>query len=185
MRRSSRCKSGLCVWHSGTHFLPTTNPHRRAALRQSALENISLENNPPTALSRRIRTTGRLEYAGFPEPLSREHHAALKKKAENMPPPRASVLEIRALRTENTPVSIVENSTISAVDWDVGMPQCHLDGVEMIWDTGATATIITKISEVKISKPICQIQSICRTPIRAALASSFPSPSSLPTRFLQ
>ncbi|KAJ5790445.1 uncharacterized protein N7518_007456 [Penicillium psychrosexuale] len=125
-------------------LLPTTNPHRRAALRQRALENISLENNPPTALSRRIRTTDKLESAGFPEPLSPEQRAALKKKAENMPPPRAYVLEIRALRTEKTLVSIVGNSTITAVDWDVGMPQCHLQGVEMLWDTGAASTIITK-----------------------------------------
>lgn len=127
-------------------LLPTTNPARREALRWKALENKTLENTPISS-SRPIRTTGRLESADLPEPLSPEHRALLKKKllANNTPPPQDPyVLELRALRTENTLVAIAGNSRITTIDWDVGMPECHLKGIEMLWDTGATSTIMTK-----------------------------------------
>lgn len=127
-------------------LLPTTNPARREALRRKALENKNLENIPFSS-SRPIRTTGKLESAGFPEPLSPDRRALLKKKlqTENTPPPPAPyVLELRALRTENTLVAIVGNSRITAIDWEVGMPECHLKGIEMLWDTGTASTIITK-----------------------------------------
>ncbi|KKK25373.1 hypothetical protein ARAM_007762 [Aspergillus rambellii] len=127
-------------------LLPTTNPARREALRRKALENKNLENTRISS-SRPIRTSGKLESADFPEPLSPERRALLKKKllAENMPPPQDHyVLELRALRTENTLVAIVGNARITAIDWDLGMPECNLKGIEMLWDTGATSTIITK-----------------------------------------
>lgn len=128
-------------------LLPTTNPARREALRRKALENKNLAENTPISSSRPIRTTGKLESAGFPEPLSPERRALLKNKllAENTPPPRdAYVLELRALRTDNTLVAIVGNARITAIDWDVGMPECHLRGIEMLWDTSAASTIITQ-----------------------------------------
>lgn len=128
-------------------LLPTTNPARRAALRRQALENKYLGENTPISSSRPIRTTGKLESAEFPEPLSPERRALLKQKllAEDIPPPRDPyVLELRALRTDNTLVAIVGNARVTAIDWDVGMPECLLKGIEMLWDTGATSTIITK-----------------------------------------
>lgn len=137
-----------CVRGLKDHILlPTTNPARRAALRQTALENKNLGENTPISSSRPIRTTGKLESADFPDPLSPERRALLKKKllAENMPPPRDPyVLELRTLRTENTLVAVVGNTRITAIEWEVGMPECRLKGVEMLWDTGAASTIITK-----------------------------------------
>ncbi|KAJ5925288.1 hypothetical protein N7454_007927 [Penicillium verhagenii] len=106
-------------------LLPTTNPNRREALRRKALENRALENTPPFSSSRPIRTTGKLDSADFPHPLSPDRRAALKKKALNEndpPPPRAFLLELRALRTENTLTQTVDDGTDTPLAPDTPTP---------------------------------------------------------------
>lgn len=80
------CVRGL----EGRIILPTTNPARCETLRQKALENMKLFGDPSVSPHRRIRPTGKLESAGFPEPLSPERRELLKKKLlteDDSPPP--------------------------------------------------------------------------------------------------
>ena len=138
-----------CIHGLGDRILlPTSNPARREALRAQALENKRLwEETTPFSSSRPIRTTGKLRSTDLPKPLSPERRALLKKKAihENTPPLRQPyVIGPRALRTEDALPGIVGNATIAAVDWEDGMPQCQLVRTEMLWDTGAATTIVTR-----------------------------------------
>ncbi|KAJ6013461.1 hypothetical protein N7540_008052 [Penicillium herquei] len=136
-----------CVQEIEGHILlPTTNPIKRDALRRMALENQNLEEST-NSLSRRIRTEGKLQSVGLPVSLSPERRETLKKNyfGENVPPRRDPyVLQLRALRTETTLMAVLGNVTVSAIDWESGLPKCDLEGVEMLWDTGAHTTIITK-----------------------------------------
>lgn len=138
------CVRGL----SDRILLPTTNPARRAALRTKALEIQRLSQEAtPLSSGRPIRTTGKLNPEDCPKPASPDRRALLKKKFldENTPPPREPyVLGLRALRAEHTLAAIIGNATITAVDWEPGMPTCEFKGFEMLWDTGAATTIITK-----------------------------------------
>ncbi|KAJ9220007.1 hypothetical protein DTO207G8_5306 [Paecilomyces variotii] len=144
-------------------LLPITNPTRRETLRKLALEDKAL-GDAPLSSSRPIRTAGRLDPEDFPKPLSPERRALLKKKFldENDPLPREPyVLELRALRTERTLAAIVGNALITAIDYESGMPVCKLDEVEMLWDTGAATTVITKdlLDEQfqrHLADPICE-----------------------------
>ena len=150
------CVRGL----PGRIHLPTTNPARRAALRAQALENKHLlEVITPFSSSRPIRTTGNLNPEDCPTPPSPGRRALLKKKFldGNDPPLREPyILDLHALRLERTLTALVGNATITAVDWEPGMPECQLKGAEMLWDTGATTTIITKdLLDEKFQTHLC------------------------------
>ena len=123
-------------------FLPTTNPARRQALRRQALESKHVFDGSP----RPIRAPGKLKPDDIPPRPSPERRALLKKKFldENEHPSQPYVLQTSPLRTEHTLAAIIGNATLSAVDWEPGMPECQLSQIEMLWDTGAQTTIITK-----------------------------------------
>lgn len=93
------CVRGL----SDRILLPTSNPSRRQALRNMALENIRLSKEAtPLSSSRPIRTPGKLNPEDFPKPLSPERRALLKKKLldkNTLPPREPYVLELRTLHT--------------------------------------------------------------------------------------
>ncbi|KAL2871366.1 uncharacterized protein BJX67DRAFT_342081 [Aspergillus lucknowensis] len=128
-------------------LLPTSNPARRQALRQQALENKdALSESKPFSSSRRIRTPGNLKPEDIPPPLPSSRRALLKHKFfdENEPPFREPHLIPPALCIERTLAAIVGNAKITAVDWEPGMPHCNVRNIEMLWDTGAATTIITK-----------------------------------------
>ncbi|KAE8348115.1 hypothetical protein BDV28DRAFT_165091 [Aspergillus coremiiformis] len=129
-------------------ILPTNNLARRAALRAIALENVEDEKkSTPSSSSHVIRTAGKLSTKDCPRPVSGERRALLKKRFEDTndhPLGRPFILELHAPRTEDTLIGVVANVVISAVDWEPGMPECELKGIEMLWDTGAACTIITK-----------------------------------------
>lgn len=137
-----------CVGDLPDHILlPTSNPVRRRALRLQALENIrALDETQPCPSTRPIRTPANLKPEDHPPPLSPNRRALLKEKFldENEPPLKPYVLTLPALCSERTLAAIVGNATITAVDWEMGMPTCQLSHIEMLWDTSAASTIITK-----------------------------------------
>jgi hypothetical protein len=137
------CVRGL----PGRILLPTTNPVRRALLKKMALESQdSLKDPTPFSSIRPIRTAGQLNPEDFPPPASPNRRALLKKKYhdESIPPPREPyILNLPALRTENTLTAIVGNAMVTPLEWEPGLPECKLSAVEMLWDTGAHNSIIT------------------------------------------
>ncbi|KOS41474.1 hypothetical protein ACN38_g7647 [Penicillium nordicum] len=60
-----------------------------------------------------------------------------------MLPLRAYALNLRPLLLEDTLATVVANVSLTAVDFDDGMPECELAGIEMLWDTGTAVTIVT------------------------------------------
>lgn len=129
-------------------LLPTSNPARRQALRLQALENKNaFDEAQPSPSTRPIRAPGNLKPEEHPPPPSPNRRALLKQKflGENEPPFREPfLLKPPALCTERALAGIIGNATITAVDWEPGMPKCDLSRIEMLWDTGAASTIITK-----------------------------------------
>ncbi|KAJ5522426.1 hypothetical protein N7527_006541 [Penicillium freii] len=131
----------------GRILLPTTNPVRRALLKKMALESQdSLKDPAPFSSIRLIRTTGQLNPEDFPPPASPNRRALLKKyHDENIPSLREPyILNLPTLRTENTLTAIVGNAMVTPLEWGPGLPECKLSAVEMLWDTGAYISIITR-----------------------------------------
>lgn len=129
-------------------LLPTSNPARRRALRLQALESKNVfDEAQPFSSTRQIRTPGNLKPEEYPPPPSPNRRALLKQKFldENEPLFREPfLLNIPALYTERVLPGIIGNASITAVDWEPGMPKCDLSLIEILWDTGAASTIITK-----------------------------------------
>ncbi|KAI1828075.1 hypothetical protein F4861DRAFT_490544 [Xylaria intraflava] len=130
--------------------LPTTNPAKRQVLRAMALENKRAMDDSDLAKPkiRTIRGTGKLMSEDCPEPCSPARRAILKKKLidENGRPPQAPYLVLNAWQTKGSLAAISGDVTITAVDYDAdaGMPNCKLRNAEILWDTGAPITIVTK-----------------------------------------
>ncbi|KAJ5940198.1 hypothetical protein N7516_000366 [Penicillium verrucosum] len=62
-----------------------------------------------------------------------------------MLPLRAYALNLRPLLLEDTLATVVANVSLTAVDFDDGMPECELAWIEMLWDTG-TGTAVTIVT---------------------------------------
>lgn len=126
-------------------LLPTSNPARRRALRLQALENKNaFDEVQPFSPTQQIRTPGKLKPDEYPPLPSPNRRALLKQKflGENELPFREPF--ILKLPAERALAGIIGNATITAVDWEPGMPKCDLSLIEMLWDTGAASTTITK-----------------------------------------
>lgn len=160
-----RCVAGLPVQMS----LPTTNPVVRAAIRRMALENIRSGVDPITwnmhframiptiqelvdpprkygiSSSLAIRSMGRLRSTDLPEPITPERRALLKQRIEYQPayPSHAQPLRSTTPTKRSTLASIIGNARLTAVDWEKPMPVCILKETAMIWNTGASSTMIT------------------------------------------
>ncbi|KAJ9490332.1 hypothetical protein VN97_g2924 [Penicillium thymicola] len=155
-------------------LLPTKNPVHRQKLRELALEHLALENlalenlalenrpsqEPPHRAGRLIRTQGKLSANHKPKPISPEHRALFKKEfygEENrMLPLRPYALNLRPLLLEDTLATVVAKVSLTAVDFDDGMPECELAGIEMLWDavTIVTADILSDEFRTQLSGPI-------------------------------
>jgi hypothetical protein len=112
-------------------------------LRESAQEiRESLDSSIVPTLP--IRTSHQLEHAGFPEPLSASDRARLKEDAQNMPQSRDTYLILlHAKLADNKMPAIFANIVLEGIDAEGG-PTCTLSRTQMIWDTGAQMTTITK-----------------------------------------
>lgn len=125
-------------------LLPTTNPRIREALRQMALEQLAWQEARPSPLP--VRPSGGLRLAECPEPLTGSRRQILKKNF--LPPSDATPkdpyrLTLHATRSEMMLPSIIAHATITAIDWEMGLPVAKLKDAEMLWDTGAYGCIIT------------------------------------------
>lgn len=116
-------------------------------LRESAQEiRESLDSSIVPTLP--IRTSHRLKHAGFPEPLSADDRARLKDRLKedvrNMPQSHDPYLILlHAKLAENKMPAILANIVLEGIDAEGG-PTCTLPYMQMIWDTGAQMTTITK-----------------------------------------
>jgi hypothetical protein len=120
-------------------------PEFEERLREMALRNISDMSTFPQTSTLPIRKAGLLKDAGFPKPLSKTDMAKLKENAQNMPPfPDPYALTLRASITEGKLPTVTANVSLRALDWCEGQPVCALSAVEMLWDTGAHNTFVTK-----------------------------------------
>ncbi|KXG54380.1 uncharacterized protein PGRI_075240 [Penicillium griseofulvum] len=136
------CVRGL----PGRILLPTTNPVRRAQLRKMALQEMS---NDPThsSSSQLIRTAGKLTPEDLPQSASPHRRALLKQKLQNentSPRQDPYVLPARSLLEQNKLAAVLGNIVVTAMDFEEGLPKFQLEGVRLLWDTGAANTIITK-----------------------------------------
>lgn len=119
----------------GRILLSTTNPVLRALLKKIALESQdSLKDPAPFSSIRFIRTAGQLNPEDFPPPASPNRRALLKKyHDENIPSQREPyILNLPALRTENTLTAIVGNAMVTSLEWEPDLPGCKLSAVEMV-----------------------------------------------------
>ena len=125
------------------HLRPRRSPKIRAILREMALENVQSWKREPTLP---IRTRGLLKDAGLPKPLSADMKARLR---EDFPKPSSSndpyVLTLRAKLSEGKLPTISANVVISGVDDENdNSPSQMIYGADILWDTGAPHTVVTK-----------------------------------------
>lgn len=124
-----------------TIILPTWDSDRRSRVRAMALDHQSPDPRPMP-----IRTPGRIQSVECPTPLPPSHRGIFK---ENIHPrdmqdrKEPYPVTLHAKETEGRRFSVAANLTMTAVDWDEGMPECHLRQVDALWDTGAHGIVIS------------------------------------------
>lgn len=132
------------------HLLPRRSPKIQAILREMALENVQSWKSESSKPTLPIRTQGLLKDAGLPKPLSANSRARLRENFQ--PKPSSSnesndpyVLTLRAKLAQGKLPTISANVIISGIDDEKDKsPNQMMYGADILWDTGAPHTVITR-----------------------------------------